>query len=193
MLEFQSMKRGSRFLFLLVFVSGCAHGAAGPKAAPAARAEVASQNRCEIVNRPRLYKGGALLIVPFSPGVDVAATDDVERISLRIVKGAAELLQEKAPRLEVLLAQNAERAELVLRGRVTKLEDPVGLRNKWFSHRQKSLEVKGEMLDSRTNETVLTFSVQLAATAQSESFDDLGQRIGRQIAERIAGELNSSS
>lgn len=141
-----------------------------------------------VVQPERLAQGGKLLITPFVAGVGVTASDDLDRVALRIVKGMIDGLMENQVPFEILVAQNAATAELNLEGRITQKKQPSRLR-RWIGGR-KVLIVEGQMTDVRTGRPVLRFSHQLKA-APGESFEDLGIRLGHELGQRIARQMTT--
>lgn len=126
------------------------------------------------------------MIVPFSPGVNVAATEQLEGVALRVVKGTGEGLAQKNSNLQVLLNDTAANAELVIKGRVVSMLEPKGMKNKLFKNGRRVLAVKGELMDLRTNKAIAFFSFAQTAASAQESFEDLGVKIGAEIANFLA-------
>ena len=139
----------------------------------------------KIVNTKKLSKGGKLLIIPFSPGEDVAATSDMEKVAVMIVKGISETIMESDCPLEILVAHNADTAQMIISGRVVKMSSTKGMKKWMLNKRQRSLGVEGKLIDKKTNQVIMYFSHERETSDSEESFEDIGLMIGKDIGKFI--------
>jgi len=173
------------YLVLIVLILITANGCIslfGPRPAkPATKILTSLQN--EVIQQDRLKQGGPLLIVPFYAGVNVAATDELNEMALRIVKGTVDTLQQAPSPFVILTAETAGQAELELTGKITQQNETGGLK-KWIGKRKKILSAAGKIVDVRTGDVILKFSRSREGKA-GQSFDDLGYQLGREIGQYI--------
>ncbi len=137
----------------------------------------------KILDGQRVRAGGKLLIVPFTAGVGVAADVMLDKIALMIVKGIADVLKDEASLFEVLVSENAQEADFVIRGHVTEMSNASRLR-RWIPGNKKiSLSVEGRMSDAGSRETLLVFTHGIKAPSDQEDYQQLGYRIGKDIGQ----------
>ncbi len=140
----------------------------------------------KVVDWDRLLKGGRLVIVPFYPGENVAATNDLERISLMIVKGVSEAIKQSNVPIEVLFAEEAAQADLKMTGLITKLSTT----DRWwkiFQHQKqhKVIEIQGRMAQIDNDNPVLIYSHRIDTSKSADSFVNLGYVIGQDVGNFI--------
>ena len=138
----------------------------------------------KVINSKKFIPEGKLLIVPFSAGEDVPATDDLSRFALRIVKGLSDGLGQNKT-FVVLNADNSSEAQLTLRGRIVQQRQPRQGMPFFKKDGKKILAVAGELLDSVSGETILYFSLIQAAITPTDSFDDVAQALGTNLAQGL--------
>jgi len=187
-----------KYLFLLVLVlisSGCSLLKGKPKPAePAVAFSTSSENPkplqdIKILDKEKFSQGGKILVVPFSPGVNVAANDEFDRASLMIVKGIADSLNgEAGARFTVLNAENAETADLILEGRIMSMKESGKLKKVVSFKDKKVLAVEGKMVDARSGAIVFHFTETQESINKKQDFIDLSSSIGQEIGKF----LNSS-
>ena len=140
----------------------------------------------KVVDETRLLKGGRLVIVPLYPGENVAATDELERSSLMIVKGISEAVKQSDVPIEVLFADEAARADLKMTGLITKLSTT----DRWwkiFRHQKQSkiIEIQGRMAEIDNDKPVLIYSHHVKTSKSADSFANLGYVIGQDVGNFI--------
>ncbi len=138
----------------------------------------------KILDAGRLKKGGKLLVVPFSPGANVAANEQSDKIALMIVKGMADEL--KKTQFQVMNDANAHEADLIVMGHITATEGP----SKWdrwlLKSSQNTVSIDGRMVDAASNATIFIFTHNAQASARQEDQAQLGYEIGKDIGRFIA-------
>jgi hypothetical protein len=139
----------------------------------------------KIVNKEKLSTGGKLLIIPFSPGEDVAATSKMEKVAVMIAKGISEVIMESDSPIEILMAHNSDMAQMILSGHVVRMSSTKGVKKLLLNKRQKSLGVQGKLFDKRTGQLIAYFSHEKQTSVIDESFEDIGLMIGKDIGRFI--------
>lgn len=175
-----------RYLFLIVLVlvgSGCSlfhkHQKAESIAVASPAPKVSRLENSKILDQEKLAKGGKILVVPFTPGVDVTADEELDRVSLMIVQGIAGSLDGN-PRFSVLNAENADTADFILEGRVIAMSKP-GKLQKLVSRGKKHIAVEGKMVDAKSGNMVLHFTDSKESQNKKEPILNLGSAIGQDI------------
>lgn len=146
---------------------------------------VRKNDSTQIVDRQRLQKGGKIVITAFTAGPDVEASDLLDQVSLSLVKGVSDVLTQEANAFEVLTAEQAQEADFIIEGHVTKLGRSSKLA-RWILRRKKvSVAVRGKMRDVVTGEPVLLFKEKQDAVSPQADYRgpavQLGEKIGHQI------------
>ena len=139
----------------------------------------------KIIQGEKVKEGGRLFVVPFSAGRKVAATDELDRISFKIIQGVSvAVVREEAP--FILLGQSdADTADFILKGRIVEKKKSWGFK-KWVLRQKKhSLAVKGEMIDREAGQVILTFSHNRSSKDAEQNFESLGVQIGEDIVQFV--------
>ncbi|MBN1869590.1 MAG: hypothetical protein JW847_03320 [Candidatus Omnitrophica bacterium] len=139
-----------------------------------------------ILDAKYLKRGDKIVIIPFKAGVDVTANDELGRIALMIVKGIADSFHNHGDVFNVLTDENAEGADLIIKGHVTGIQGPSKIRRWVLLKGRKSLSVEGEMVEKQTWKTVAVFSDQILG--KNDTYNDLGYKIGMNVGEFISSE-----
>ena len=149
-----------------------------------------SQIEGKVLQKSSLLRGGRLLIVPFNPGVDVSADDAFGKTSLMMVKGISQTLQQsQSSPFTLLMANNADQANLFLKGHVVKMETK-STWGKWMTKKKyKVMAVNGKLIDQITGEDILLFHHTKEANTPAESWDDLALAVGEDIGNFILNNL----
>lgn len=142
-----------------------------------------------IVNAQRLKDGRNLAIVPFTAGVDVESTAELDKVALMIVKGVSDAFAEdhtgKHAHFNILTAENSSSANLIAKGHIMKMAQSSKTRQWVLLKRKKTLKVSGKIVDVKTGEAVLIFTDYVESKEKSEEFKELGYRIGKNIGRFI--------
>ena len=183
------------FLAILIFInSGCSllkgkTKSAGPplSASPLTLQQEKFLQSAKILDEDQFKKGGRILVVPFTPDVNAAADDELDRVSLMIVKGIADSL-DTSSRFRVLDSGNADTADLILHGRVMTMQETGRLKKLATFKNKKYIAVEGKMVDVKSGRIVFLFSDAKTTQNKKQTFIDLGSFIGHDIGKF----LNSS-
>ena len=142
---------------------------------------VARVNSGKILNDKRLKEGGNIVILPFKAGAGVEATDELDKLSLMIVKGIADTLTNQSNNFNILVSENANKADLILEGHITSLRQPSKLNRLILRKKKKDLGVKGKMIDRTTGQTLMIFSHTQESKNPKANDQDLAYQLGTNI------------
>ncbi len=121
------------------------------EATPLAQARVFDQNK--------LIHGGKLLVVPFSAGKNVVASDQLDHVSLMLVKGIADVMGSSGKPFKILVEQDAQSADFVIKGRIVQMEEKKLFHKPWQKKIRKfSLAVERSVPGVETEEVLAKFS-----------------------------------
>jgi|GEM_PF-994742 len=143
----------------------------------------------KVIQPQRLKRGGTLVIVPFSAGEGVAASAELDRVALMIVKGAADALQGDNRLFTVVFADQAANSDLAVQGHITAQKKFRVLRKWRWQDIGRELSVEGKVIDVKTQEPVASFSHTIISRVPEKSFADLADTIGQDIVQFL---LNSA-
>ena len=176
------------FFSLLIFC-GCATGGTKHPSKKKISPEPESDYSAKVLRPSFLKKEGAsLIVVPFTAGIGVEADKDLGRLSLMIVKGIVDTLNKDGRYFKILTAPEADQADLMIQGHITRRENSEAGKNWMFRPKEMILSVEARMTERKTGNLVLIYSRQRKAPASKEKRDDemtLAQQMGRDIAEYI--------
>ncbi len=123
---------------------------------------------------------GSLVIQPFKPGAGVEATNQLDQVSLMMVKGFTEEMTQKNSSLTVITGQNTSQAKYFIRGYIVKLERSTGLMD-YATKKPNILSVEGKMTDLESDRVVVNFSASVRS-GEKNDFNDFAYKIGQRIA-----------
>ena len=134
------------------------------------------------VRASKLKKGSKILILPFSPGKDVAANDDTDRLALKVVKGCAEVVMgDPQEGLIVVSMEEAAETDYILKGRIQR----AGILHSgfpvFFRKAHKSIEVSGSIIDVNDDGLIMEFSHHRQSRKGRISLNELALLLGRDI------------
>lgn len=138
-----------------------------------------------VVNRERLQQRQNILIFPFRAGVNVEATDDLDKIALMVIKGIVDTFDAdqtgKHDHFYVLTAESQELPELILKGSFTEVAEPSALKNLLPLSGQRMLAVSGKLMDAKSGEVLIIFTDKEATNNKNDDVMKLGYQIGNNI------------
>ena len=180
-MNIRSILKTTLILCLAVVFFGCSHI---PK-----KTTVPSSPDDGVVGRvldsASLRQGGKILIIPFTAGEGVAATDDLDKISLRLVRGLSVAL-EGQQKFVVLSGDKAQDADFVIKGRIVRVKEKKGM-PQFLKARtaMRYLSVEGEVVARKGSQTLAYFSNEAKNRDQSEKLEIMAERLGTNIGEFI--------
>jgi hypothetical protein len=152
-------------------------------------ASAASLKDARVVDLERLKQGGKVVVLPFKAGVGVEANKELDKIALMIIKGVSEILEREVGKITVVFDEEAEDADLIIKGHVTEKRLPGKLRKWVLLNKNIVLAVDGKMIDRNTGQTVLVFSDKHQINLKEGNFLQLGYTIGQNIGQYIVQAL----
>jgi len=170
-------------LILAVLFTGCSFFAKRPIKATTHRVSIPTLDG-KVVQPEILRKGGKILVVPFSPGPQTEASDELDKLSLMIVKGIADVFQPGGP-FVILDDTNADTADLLIKGKIMEVRKATH-HPKWLPHSNLLLiSVEGKVIDRAGSSVVAVFSHSRKVSRKKENMEDLAVDVGRDIGKFI--------
>lgn len=165
------------YLLILVAVTSfsCSHHAVDKKTVAV---DSVPLQEARVIQPEKLASGGHLLVVPFTAGVGVAANEDLDRISLQIIRGIADTLEVQGSPFKLLVDADSQEADLVIKGRVTLLDQHKKIKALPGKVRIKSIRVEGSVLGVEDEALLAKFYETSKSNNQNDSFEAMGYRIG---------------
>jgi len=136
--------------------------------------------------RPEILRsGGRVVIVPFSAGPDVSASDELNQAALVMIRGMMDGFDARDGRFQVVDQRWEGRPDLLITGRVERFE----IEGKWKRYfggsRRRRLQVSGRVVDGG-GELVAAFSYDVSARYQDVSQVDFLLKAGRAVADFLS-------
>ena len=179
--------------FSLLILCGCATGRVKHPPKKKISQEPESEYSAKVLRPAFLKKEGAtLIVVPFTAGTGVEADNDLDRLSLMIVKGIIDTLNKDGKHFKILAAEEADKADFIIQGHVTHPENLEHHRAWMFSLKEISLSIEARMTERKTGNLVLIYSRQRKAPFTKEKKEEemtLAQQLGEDLTEYILGQV----
>ena len=177
------------FIFVMLSLSGCSwfhHRSTISSASSEFNPYVKTG---KIVDAQRLKAGGRVVIVPFKAGADVEADQELDKISLMIVKGFTDIVNSSGKQIKVDLDQELSKADFIVEGHITGFVKPSTLK-RWMPMKSKlTLSVKGKMMDINSGKTLALFTDIQNSNSQNKDIRQLGLIIGQNIARFLLSKI----
>lgn len=164
--------------YLLILFLGCGCAARSPQGLPyQSLSGIGVQGK--ILQPDILAAGGKVLIVPFSAGVYTAASEELDRAALLMMRGMIDGLNDAGGRFQVLdLARSdGDQPDIVITGNIERL----GVRENWMRYfgksRERQIEFHGRAVD-RQGELIAVFSYVLKMRYQDITQTDFLLKAG---------------
>lgn len=145
-----------------------------------------------VVDHERFRQGGKLLLVAFRAGPGVAATEKLNEIALSLLQAFSETLEAGEAPFEMLSADDADEAQLILEGHVTVMEKTGFLKRWLFGKKQLTLGIEGRITDRDTGKPVVIFQGSRKSQDKSVNYMDLSQELGRSLGDDLLSEMKES-
>ena len=171
--------------FLLLLVVSTAMGCSSHASVKAVHDLVGSSlDQVRIFQKEKLAQVGNLLVVPFSAGENVESSDELDRVSLMIVKGISDVLAAKDQPFKLMVREDAQKADFVIKGRIVQVQEQNNSIKPWQGKMHKfSLKVEGTILEVNSEEVLAKFALVKTAKDQKNSFEGLGYTTGEEIGQ----------
>ncbi len=145
----------------------------------------------KVLDLQALKKGGNLLIIPFKAGVDAESNDDLHKISLMIVRGVSDAIQRENAPFHILGADNADLANLVMKGFITHLSSS-GRIKRWVLRKNEIfINVEGKIVNPESGEVIIVFSHHGKANLKTDQEQDLARKIGEDLGLYLVRQLKN--
>lgn len=147
--------------------------------------EVSHVQYGRIINDESFRQGGELLILPFKPGEGVEYCEDLDKVSLMIVRGFVDIFEERQLKtnLDLIFSESENDARFVIDGYIVDVVD--SKKFLWvFGKKRKALKVEGKLKDTLTDTTVAVFK-DILESVEEEEMKSLARRIGQNIGKFI--------
>ncbi len=169
--------------FFLLFGTSTFIGCSSHASVKAAHDVVGSSlDHARIFQKEKLAKGGNLLVVPFSAGENVESSDELDHISLMIVKGISDVLAAQDQPFKLMVYENAQKADFVIKGRIVQVQEQNNSMKLWQRKIHKfSLKAEGTILEVESEEVLAKFSLVKTTKDQMNQFEGLGYTMGQEI------------
>lgn len=139
----------------------------------------------DLVNLKRLNEGGKVGLLMFKAGPRAEANEQLDRVSLMLIKGIRESLDRR--RTPLTITTDQAQADLVLQGYVEEFSRP-GKFDRWVKRRDKGrLSVSGEVWQQESGTKVLTFASS-DDISKTENALDVAYKMGRAIGDFICAQ-----
>ena len=162
-------------LVLFVFVASCAHAPVVKKVADLPVAVTGS-----VLNQPLLAQGGDLALVPFKAGPGAEANDELDRISLMVIKGIKDSIEHQNTSFRIVDATDSQ-PKIALQGYVQEFSKS----RRMMGSKEDSLNLVGEVWLISTGERILNFSTQRKFNPKKEKPTDAAYELGHEIGDFI--------
>lgn len=146
-----------------------------------------------ILNAPKDLQAAKVLIVPFRAGEGVESTEELDKVTLMIVKGIAEAFETGGLSIEILSDKNQDEAQFIVQGHVTSYQTPSRMKRVLSLKKVISLAVKGKMLKVGSNQPVLVFEEKQQAKDKKTDGKYLGYVAGQNIGRFILSATASAT
>ena len=179
-----------RYLFCLILVClvgpmGCAWFHVSERKNAAISSVIDNPNTQEF----DLPAGAKLLLVPFSAGPLVEATDELDKVTLTIIKGISEAVDESGKPLKLMEDRN-QGPDFMLKGHVVEMkESSAGIGSLWGSPRRKLLGIEANLIDAKTERMICHFSDRKGQARPGITFRALGLELGRALGQSLASKI----
>ena len=175
-------------IFFLGSLQGCSwfHSA---KASAQRKSSFLLEN-IQFINPEPLKKGGTIQIVPFTAGIEVEASQDLDRMVLAMIQGVTEVINAERhnENLNVVFGEEAENADFRMTGHITRFHQTFRFR-KFFSKKYVEAVIEGKLVSERTGETILIFTHRKKIPIKESNIKNLGRMMGHDVGNYIVSVL----
>jgi hypothetical protein len=142
-----------------------------------------------IIDKQRLRRVQNIVVIPFSAGPGVEASEKLDKAALMIIRGISDSFDKDERRRErhfsVLTAGDSQESDLIIKGHITAMKAPSKIKRWVLLKGEKRLGVEGKMIAPDTGEAIIIFTDHAETSAKEEDYRLLGYRIGRNIGRFI--------
>lgn len=135
-----------------------------------------------------LAEGGAIALVPFKAGPGAEATDELDRISMMMIKGIRESIADKKSSLKVV-EPTEESPRIAMQGYIEEYSKTGRLKRMMLRPNQSSLVVAGEVWLISNGQRLLSFSTDKRFHSKKEKAVNVAYALGREIGDYISSHV----
>lgn len=174
-------------IFLIIFLSGCSWFKIKQTLPPESTQFVQTGR---VLEPTILKRGGRIAIVPFTAGEKVEAGALSDRVSLMIVKGIADVFQQRSNNLfEVVTSENVKDVDFIFEGHLTDLKKASRVNKLLLKGSKIDLGLDGKIITRDDGITVAIFSDYRENTNKEIDHSQLGYIVGQDIARYILNQI----
>ncbi len=134
-----------------------------------------------VIDRDQLKRGGNVIVIPFSPGSNIEANDEFDRVTLRIIRGIADEFESEKSAFSFVSSDEESDAEFLIEGRVVELQKPSMMKTMTLKNNRYRLSVQGKLINRNTNKSIVEFNDVAESKNKKETLEILGTKIGHHI------------
>ena len=144
----------------------------------------------KLIDAEPLKKGGKIQIIPFTAGIDVEASQELDRMALGIIQGATEIInaENEKENLTVVFGEEADKSDFRMSGHITRFKKNSRLK-KFFFKKTIDVTIEGKMVSQRTGETLFIFTHRKKIQGKEPSLKNLGRIMGHDLGRYISSIL----
>ncbi len=131
-----------------------------------------------------LAQGGDLALAPFKAGSRAEADGELDRLSMMILKGIKDGIEEHDTSLHII-GNNEGQPKIVLEGYVQEYSKTSRLSRMMLRPNRDSLVLEGELWVNPTGERLLSFSTQRKFDPKKEKPKDVAYALGKDIGDFV--------
>jgi hypothetical protein len=138
-----------------------------------------------VMDHDQLKHGGNVIVIPFSPGSNIEANDEFDKVTLRIIRGIADEFESEKSPFTFISSDGDGQADFLIEGRVIELQKPTMMKTMTLQHNRYRLAVQGKLINRDTEKPVLVFTDTAESKSKKETLEILGTKIGHHIGRYI--------
>ena len=137
-----------------------------------------------VLDSQLLVQGGNIALVPFKAGPNAEATDELDRLSLMIIKGIQDSLEHQKTSLHVVDAADGQ-PKIALQGYIEEYSKTGNLSRMMMRPNKNSLSLVGEVWLISNGQRLLNFSTDKKFNPKKEKPMDVAYVLGKEIGDYI--------
>lgn len=129
------------------------------------------------------------MVIPFTAGAGIEATEELEKIALMMVKGITEAVEKNGQPFKLLNQDQTQTADFILQGHVVEIgKMKKGLGAWWGKPQPKFLGVEATIVDRKTGKVISRFVTRRESTEMD--YRILGRELGREIGQSLIANMD---
>ncbi len=175
-------------LLLILLIVLCVSGCFGRK--PSIQNNISSpalQVTGNLVDPEKFRSGGKLGIIAFKAGPQAESNEQLDRLSVMLIKGIREGLA--GAKTALLITDDEDKSDLVMEGYIEEYLSPSQFARMILRKKNMRLSVSGEIWYKGTGKKVLTFATSKKIIGPKVNINDEAYQMGLSIADYIMGNL----